>query len=123
MTTTRPIADIETALSEARRQVQATSEAHEGAQDVFDALSAELFLARKAADASLPTARVMRSGRFTDTVVIARRTKSTIYTRHIGSAPDTECAWRKSKYTPGQWNEHPKRHWFAPETLQLDEQK
>ena len=128
MTTTthpRPIAEIDAALSAAAQQVLATAEAHKEAQRVRDELSGELYQARRAADAGLPTARLVKRGKTINTVVIARRTESTIFTRHPGAAPGAERAWRESKYTPGQWNEHPKRksYWSDAETLQLDEQQ
>ena len=120
---TRPIEEIGAALSEAVRQVLATAEAHREAQRVRDGLSEELHKARVAADAGLPTARIVRRGKTITTVVITRRTASTIFTRSRGAAPDTECAWRESKHVPGQWNGHPKRRsaWLDAETLQLDE--
>lgn len=126
MTTTqsRPIAAIESALAEAVRQVLATAEAHKEAQRVRDDLSAELRRARLAADASLPRATIMRSGKALQTVAVTRRTATTVFTRIPGNDQETERAWRESKHNPGQWNEHPKPKgfWVCAETLQLEPQ-
>ena len=120
----RPIASIESDLAEAVRQVLATAEAHKEAQRVRDDLAAELHRGRLAADASLPRATIMRSGKALQTVAVTRRTATTVFTRIHGGSPGTERAWRESKHIPGQWNEHPKPKslWRCAETLQLEPQ-
>lgn len=123
-TTTRPIAEIESDLAHAERKVLATAEAHKEAQSERDDLAAELHRGRLAADASLPRATIMRSGKAAQTVAVTRRTATTVFTRIHGGSPGTERAWRESKCIPGQWNEHPrpKSLWRCAETLQLEPQ-
>lgn len=123
-TEARPIAAIESDLAEAVQRVLATAEAHKEAQRVRDDLAAELHRGRLAADASLPRATIMRSGKALQTVAVTRRTATTVFTRIHGGSPGTERAWRESKYIPGQWNEHPKPKslWGSTETLQLEPQ-
>ena len=107
----RPIAAIESNLDEAVQQVLATAEAHKEAQRVRGDLAAELHRARLAADAALPRAKVFRGYGEAVFVVIARRTKTRLFTRSPGADPACEQAWKESKYAPGRWHPFPSEKW------------
>lgn len=110
-TTTRPIAEIESDLAHAERKVLATAEAHKEAKSERYDLAAELHRARLAADAALPRAKVFRGYGVAVFVVIARCTKTRLFTRSPGADPACEQAWKESKYTPGRWHPFPSDKW------------
>jgi hypothetical protein len=74
-------------------------------------LRRELEDARLRADSNLPRATVYTRNERIE-VVVARKSKSTVYTRRPGSDPEHVQAWRQSEYQRkhgnGAWHPYPK---------------